>query len=207
MEQDRARFIQAWEQIIGYPYVWGAESPERGFDCSGAVRHCWIVAGNHMAEDRTARQMCMEFWRDCYKSYYDAEPGDLCFYGPSPRQVNHVMVVFRKWSNGRLVLAGARGGGPGTINEDAAYEKWALVDICSDTYWRRNLQFTVNPFLKQDREDANEFEIELAEDSFKHAVEAVHAGAVADGSRVAVEPKRLSFLDRWWPFKKRRTYG
>lgn len=184
--EERIRFIEAWETIIGYPYVWGAENPDRGFDCSGAVRYCWIISGRHMAEDRTANRMANEYWKGCYKRYEDGEAGDLCFYGPTKQGISHVMVILRKWSNGRFVLAGARGGNSETINEDAAYERWALVDICSDTYWRRRLQCVVNPFLRPSVPSSSA-EVEKEKAAFQAMVTTTHGGAVGNNARVDLE--------------------
>ena len=149
---ERIPFIETLESIIGYPYIWGGEDPRRGFDCSGAVRYCWLQAGYKMEHDMTAWRMCNDFWKGCSIPHDQALPGDLRFYGPTKSAVNHVMIVFRRWPNGNLILAGARGGDAGTIHPDIAYKNWALVDICSETYWKRNLQYTIDPFLKEDRE-------------------------------------------------------
>lgn len=161
-EPERKVFLQALESILGYPYIWGGESPDVGFDCSGAIRQCWISAGFHMPTDRTAQSMCVDFWKDCYIEHDEAEPGDLFFYGSNMKNITHAMIVLRRWPNGRLILAGARGGNASTINSDVAYAQWALVDICSENYWQRNFVVAVNPFLKLDPEPASVYEIEMA---------------------------------------------
>ena len=172
-EPERKQFLQALESIIGFPYRWGGESLDKGFDCSGTVRYCWLVAGFHMPTDRTAHSMCHDFWKGCHIEHDDAQPGDLFFYGQAPSSINHVMIVFRKWQTGQLILAGARGGNSITTTPRIAYQQWALVDVCSENYWQRNFQFAVNPFLKLDKEPATPDEIAAAmfsvEDSIKRA--------------------------------------
>ena len=147
---NRDKFIKVWEGIIGYPYIWGGESIN-GFDCSGAVRYCWEQIG-YIMPDMTAREMCLNYWKDCRIPDEAAKPGDLRFYGSSPKNINHVMCVFRVWKHGEIVLCGARGGNSKTDEDKEAYKEWALVDICRDsTYWRNNLQYTVNPFLRNNK--------------------------------------------------------
>lgn len=72
---------------LGTPYVWGGDGPaEGGFDCSGLTKAAYRAAG--ITLPRTAQ------------TQYDAgprlprgaalAPGDLLFYGTSPRTITHV---------------------------------------------------------------------------------------------------------------------
>jgi cell wall-associated NlpC family hydrolase len=75
---------------LGTPYRWGGEG-DGGFDCSGLVQAAFAAAG--VALPRVAQDQ------------YDAgpllpsgtplEPGDLVFFGTSPRGVDHVGIVVR----------------------------------------------------------------------------------------------------------------
>lgn len=71
--QDVAELAQ---QYLGYSYVWGGESPEDGFDCSGFVYYVYQQFGYELS--RTADTQSGD------GSHVDAdalEPGDvLCFY-------------------------------------------------------------------------------------------------------------------------------
>lgn len=203
LEQDRQNFIKAWQNIIGYPYIWAGEDPILGFDCSGAVRYCWIMAGYHMEKDRNAWSMCWDFWKDCRIPHDKAREGDLRFYGQSQQGINHVMCVFREWPNNALVLCGARGGNADTKNTDIAYKNWALVDICKDsTYWRKNLQFTVNPFLKLDKVIACSDEIAQEQAAFNAKIKPEKYNF--ELPQPPERPKRNKFLQKFFPFAFKR---
>lgn len=197
----RKKFISALEKIVGYPYVWAGENPNTGFDCSGAVRYCWLMSGYKMDKDYTAAGMCNEFWKDCHIDHAAAREGDLRFYGPSPSQINHVMVVFRIWPGNRIVLAGARGGSAQTNHYNIAYDLWALVDICKDTtYWQRNLQYTINPFLKAGKEPAEEKAIEQAMETYNRIVQVERP--VPEIPTAQKKPKAASVLKTLFPWRK-----
>jgi cell wall-associated NlpC family hydrolase len=81
--------VQAAESQLGVPYVWGAETPGVGFDCSGLVQWAWGQAG--VSIPRTTEVQ----WPALTHVPLDAlEPGDLLFYynldGDS--QVDHVVM-------------------------------------------------------------------------------------------------------------------
>lgn len=71
------RAVAAAETQLGVPYVWGGESPGRGFDCSGLVAWAWGQAG-HPLPHFSGAQMS----DSAPVPVSDLEPGDLLFYGP-----------------------------------------------------------------------------------------------------------------------------
>ncbi|MFN0028127.1 MAG: NlpC/P60 family protein [Acidimicrobiales bacterium] len=64
---------------LGVPYVFGGESPEDGFDCSGLTQWAWWQAGVSIARPA-------DYQRDgaIPIRYEDLQPGDLVFYGEPP---------------------------------------------------------------------------------------------------------------------------
>jgi cell wall-associated NlpC family hydrolase len=59
------------------PYVWGAEDPGVGFDCSGLTAWAWSQAGvdlPHYSGSQMADSAPVPI--------SDLQPGDLLFYGP-----------------------------------------------------------------------------------------------------------------------------
>jgi peptidoglycan DL-endopeptidase CwlO len=68
--------VQAAESQIGVPYVWGAEDPGHGFDCSGLAQWAWGQAG--VGLPRTADA---QYQATAHVPLSDLEPGDLVFWG------------------------------------------------------------------------------------------------------------------------------
>ena len=87
---------------IGTPYVWGGETPGRGFDCSGLVQAAYAVAG--VALPRVAQDQ----YDRTAKLASDAalEPGDLVFFGGGPGSIDHVG-LFVGVVNGQDVMVDA----------------------------------------------------------------------------------------------------
>jgi peptidoglycan DL-endopeptidase CwlO len=68
--------VQAAEQEIGVPYVWGGSSPA-GFDCSGLVMWAYARAGIGLPRTSGA-----QYAATTHISISDIQAGDLLFYGP-----------------------------------------------------------------------------------------------------------------------------
>lgn len=69
--------VRAAETQLGVPYVWGAEDPGSGFDCSGLTAWAWAQAGvslPHYSGSQMADSTPVPI--------SDLQPGDLLFYGP-----------------------------------------------------------------------------------------------------------------------------
>ncbi len=71
-----SRALAAAESQIGVPYVWGGESPGRGFDCSGLVQWAWGQAGVGLPRTAAAQYDAVS-----HISLSDMQPGDLVFWG------------------------------------------------------------------------------------------------------------------------------
>lgn len=74
------------QQYVGYAYVYGEESPSRGFDCSGLVYYCYGQYGYSLS--RTASQQYKNNGTSINKS--DLKPGDLVFFSSNGSGVTHV---------------------------------------------------------------------------------------------------------------------
>jgi len=73
-------------KYVGYPYVYGAESPSDGFDCSGLVYYVYGQLGYSMS-----RRASIQYRDDGYSvSKSDLQPGDLVFFSSDGYGVTHV---------------------------------------------------------------------------------------------------------------------
>lgn len=63
-------------EFIGYPYVWGAESPKEGFDCSGLVYYVFTKHGFSMYRVADAQMD-----QGTSIAFEDLLAGDLVFFG------------------------------------------------------------------------------------------------------------------------------
>lgn len=85
---------------IGMPYIWGAENPHVGFDCSGLVQ--WVYAQVGVGLPRTAQAQHDATVR---LSQRQIQPGDLVFFSatyPSSDFITHVGIYV---GNGEMVNA------------------------------------------------------------------------------------------------------
>lgn len=73
-----ANMIREGEKYLGYPYVWGGESPETSFDCSGFVS--WVI--NHCGNGWSYGRLTAEELRQVCAIIppSEAKPGDLIFF-------------------------------------------------------------------------------------------------------------------------------
>lgn len=82
---------------LGYPYVYGASSPDTGFDCSGFVKYVMNACGyevNRVAADQAQNGRAV--------SDYELIPGDLLFFASSPAGIDHVGIYI---GNGKMIHA------------------------------------------------------------------------------------------------------
>ena len=77
------------EGQLGVPYVWGGETPGRGFDCSGLVQWAWARAGISIARTTQTQWPTM-----VHVPLSALQPGDLLFYYnlDGDHQVDHVVM-------------------------------------------------------------------------------------------------------------------
>jgi cell wall-associated NlpC family hydrolase len=82
------RVVALARSQIGMPYVYGGESPQTGFDCSGLVQ--WVYAQVGINLPRTAQE---QFDATRRVSQADLQPGDLTFFSgtyPTSDFISHV---------------------------------------------------------------------------------------------------------------------
>jgi cell wall-associated NlpC family hydrolase len=103
---------------IGSPYQWGGTG-SNGFDCSGLVQAAYSRMGVRLP--RTTRDQAT---RGQMIAADAIRPGDLVFFGDSPRSINHVGIAA---GSGRFVHASSSRG--------------VVEDSLDEDYFRRRFVF------------------------------------------------------------------
>ncbi|MEG0513823.1 MAG: C40 family peptidase, partial [Clostridia bacterium] len=98
------RILEEAEKYIGYPYVWGGDSPETSFDCSGFVSYVFTNSGVR----NVGRLGATSLYGACRKiSPDEAKPGDLIFFEktiPGEDGITHVGIYV---GNGFMLHCGS----------------------------------------------------------------------------------------------------
>ena len=115
-----AQIIAEAEQYIGFPYVWGGDSPETSFDCSGFVSWVFTNSGVYNTGRLGATGLhgaCREVRAD------EVRPGDLVFFeGTMGAEVGGITHVGIYVGNGMMIHCG---------------NPISYADL-SDTYWQQH---------------------------------------------------------------------
>lgn len=102
--------------LIGTPYKFGGNKPDKGVDCSGFVRHVYKESTD-ITLPRTAKDMSQEGEA---VAEADLKPGDLVFFNTRKNPNSHVGIYA---GNGEFVHASSR------------RSKQVTVSRLNDTYW------------------------------------------------------------------------
>ncbi len=93
---------------IGVPYVWGGETPGRGFDCSGLVQWAWAQAGYQIPRTTEVQWPALH-----HVPLTQLQPGDLLFYWnlDGDHLVDHVVMYAGSgpWGTNTIIAAASAG--------------------------------------------------------------------------------------------------
>lgn len=102
------KFFSIAEKYLGFPYVWGGESPKTFFDCSGFIYWVMKKAKLGRAKRLTAQKI---FYKLCYKiKNLEIERADFLFFEKTyktNRRITHVGVYA---GNGLILHCGSKNG-------------------------------------------------------------------------------------------------
>ncbi len=121
--------VRLARQYIGYPYVWGAETPRAGFDCSGLVKYVYGRLGLDLPHGSR------EQWSARYgEKIYDQallRPGDIIFFENTYRRgISHVGI----YAGDRLIIQ--------AISESVGVR----VSSLDEAYWAERYVGAIRPF-------------------------------------------------------------
>ncbi|SDN58932.1 Cell wall-associated hydrolase, NlpC family [Klenkia soli] len=96
--------VQAAQNYLGVPYLWGGTDPTKGLDCSGFTQRVYADLG--ISIPRTSSQQATA--GTAVASLADARPGDLVFFDNSSARagIDHVGIYL---GNGKMIAAPQEG--------------------------------------------------------------------------------------------------
>ena len=100
--------LRAAKSQIGVPYVWGGETPGRGFDCSGLVQWAWAQIGFTIPRTTQTQWLMLR-----HIPLGALQPGDLLFYYnlDGDHQVDHEVMYAGSgpWGTSTIIAAAHSG--------------------------------------------------------------------------------------------------
>lgn len=94
-----ARVLETAHQYVGVPYVWGGNTPQDGFDCSGFTKY--VFAKHGISLPRTSREQA-HAGTGVALDYSAFLPGDLLLFAEPNEAISHVAIYV---GDGRIIHA------------------------------------------------------------------------------------------------------
>ncbi|HEY4303547.1 MAG TPA: C40 family peptidase [Gemmatimonadaceae bacterium] len=99
--------LRTADSYRGIRYVWGGNTPNEGFDCSGFTKY--IFAKHSIALPRTSREQS-RVGTPIAADFRALRPGDLMFFAEPGEAISHVAIYA---GNGRIIHSSSSVGGVG----------------------------------------------------------------------------------------------
>ena len=117
------RVLDEADRYVGVPYVWGGNTPESGFDCSGFTKYVYGHQG--IALPRTSREQA-RVGRAVPLDFGAMIPGDLLLFAEPEEAISHVAIFV---GNGRIIHSSSAMGGVRYLDLDGDRAGWYVQNL------------------------------------------------------------------------------
>jgi cell wall-associated NlpC family hydrolase len=118
-----ARVLQTAARYLRVPYVWGGNTPESGFDCSGFTKYVFAKQGIELP--RTSREQA-HAGQGIALDYAAFQPGDLLLFAEPDEAISHVAIYV---GDGRIIHASSAAGEVTYLDLDGDRGAWYVQNM------------------------------------------------------------------------------
>jgi cell wall-associated NlpC family hydrolase len=118
-----ARVLQTADRYLGVPYVWGGNTPDSGFDCSGFTKYVFAKQGIQLP--RTSREQARA-GQSVALDFAAFLPGDLLLFAEPGEAVSHVAIYV---GDGRIIHASSVAGEVSYLDLDGDRSAWYVQNM------------------------------------------------------------------------------
>jgi cell wall-associated NlpC family hydrolase len=117
------RVLDEADQYVGVPYVWGGNTPQSGFDCSGFTKY--VFAHQGVGLPRTSREQA-RVGSAVPLDFGSMIPGDLLLFAEPDEAISHVAIYV---GSGRIIHSSSAMGGVRYLDLDGDRAAWYLQNL------------------------------------------------------------------------------
>jgi cell wall-associated NlpC family hydrolase len=118
-----SRVLQTADRYVGVPYVWGGNTPESGFDCSGFTKYVFAKQGIQLP--RTSREQART-GQGIDLDFGAFLPGDLLLFAEPNEAISHVAIYV---GDGRIIHASSAMGEVSYLDLDGDRGGWYVQNM------------------------------------------------------------------------------
>lgn len=118
-----SRVLQTADRYVGIPYVWGGNTPQSGFDCSGFTRYVFAQHGVQLP--RTAREQAHS-GEPVAVDFGALRPGDILLFAEPNEAISHVAIYV---GDGRMIHASSARGEVGYLDLGGDRAAWYIQNM------------------------------------------------------------------------------
>jgi cell wall-associated NlpC family hydrolase len=115
--------LETADRYVGVPYVWGGNTPQSGFDCSGFTKYVFAKQGIQLP--RTSREQA-RVGQGIPLDFGAFAPGDLLLFAEPGEAISHVAIYV---GDGRIIHASSAMGGVNYLDLDGDRSAWYVQNM------------------------------------------------------------------------------